>query len=149
MLSSTQKNKIIDSINTAFSKIGYANGTKMPKSDDNREPIAWEMFVAQHMNALANKRKEQAEKMAVVAGVIIDKEKKPRPEGSQDVMYTGESVQVLLRVNTAASRVDITKVIENLLSMGIQADLVRAAVDKATFKNRPAHVFSSLLLTED
>jgi predicted GNAT family acetyltransferase len=146
---SSDKNKLVDKINTAFTNIGRSNGTKLPKSDDNREPIAWELFIAQHLNAIAGKRKEQAEKAAVVAGVITDKEKNPKPEGSTSVEYTGEHVQIMLKVSSAAARVDITKVIEYLLGKGVQAELVRAAVDKATTKNRPAHVFTSVLLTED
>ena len=149
MLSSTQKNKIIDSINTMFSKIGSANGSKMPPSDNNRESVAWELFIAQHLNALAGKRKDQAEKAAVVAEVIVDKEKNPQPEGSSSVVYNGEHVHVMLKVSNAASRVDITKVMTYLLAHDVKPELVRAAVDKATTKNRPAHVFSTVLLTED
>jgi predicted GNAT family acetyltransferase len=149
MLSSTQRNKIVDSINTMFAKIGNANGSKLPPTKDNQEPIAWELFVAQHLNALAGKRKDQAEKAAVRAEVIVDKEKSPQPEGMSTIEYTGEHVQVMLKVSNAASRVDITKVIEYLLGHGVQADIVRTAIDKATTKNRPAHVFSTVLLTED
>jgi hypothetical protein len=121
----------------------------MPPSGDNREPVAWELFVAQHLNALAGKRKDMAEKAAVVAGVIIDKEKNPKPEGSLDVVYSGEHVQVMLKVSNAASRVDITKVMTYLLAHDVKAELVRAAIDQAMTKNRPAHVFSTVLLTED
>jgi hypothetical protein len=149
MLSTTQRNKIIDSINTMFAKIGNANGSKMPPSDDNQEPIAWELFIAQHLNALAGKRKDQAEKAAVRAEVIVDKEKSPQLEGIATVEYTGEHVQVMLKVSNAASRVDITKVMTYLLAHDVKAELVRAAVAQATTKNRPAHVFSTVLLTED
>jgi hypothetical protein len=55
----------------------------------------------------------------------------------------------MLKVSNAASRVDITKVMTYLLAHDVKAELVRAAVDQATTKNRPAHVFSTVLLTED
>jgi len=144
---SSEKNKLIDKINTTFANIGRKNGTTLPPTFDNREPIAWELFVAQHLNAVAAKRKDAAEKAAIAAEVIINKETNPQPEGTKSVEYTGEHVQVILSVSSAASRVDITKVMTYLLGKGVSAELVKEAVDQATTKNRPAHVFSTVLLT--
>ena len=144
---SSERNKLVDKINTTFSNIGRKNGTTLPPTSNNREPIAWELFVAQHLNAVAGKRKDAAEKAAIAAELITDKEKNPQPEGTKTVEFTGEHVQVMLSVSNAASRVDITKVMSYLLGKGVSAELVKAAVDQATTKNRPAHVFSTVLLT--
>jgi hypothetical protein len=144
---SSERNKLVDRLNIAFANIGRKNGTTLPQTQNNREPGAYDLFVAQHLVALANKRKDAAEKAAVQDGVIPDKEKDPRPEGTKEITFTGEHVQVMLSVSTAASRVDITKVMTYLLSRGVSASLVKEAVDLATTKNRPAHVFSTVLLT--
>ena len=148
MLSTTDKNKLIDKINTVFATIGKGNGTRMPTSQDNQEPVAWELFVAKHLDSLAGKRKDAAEKAAVRAEVIVDKETNPQPEGTKTVEYTGENVQVLLSVKTGATRVDASKVHAYLLSKGVDKGLLDDAITHATTKNRPAHEFSAFLLTE-
>jgi hypothetical protein len=149
MLSSSDKNKLIDKINTAFSNIGKSNGTRLPTSSNNRDPIAWDLFVAQHVTSLANKRKEAAERAAVRAGVINDKEKDPRPAGTKDMIYSGEQMAVLLSVNTAAERINAAKVYDYLLDHGVDADLLNKAMLQATTHARPPHVYSAYILTAD
>jgi beta-phosphoglucomutase-like phosphatase (HAD superfamily) len=149
MLSSSDKNKLVDKVNTAFTNIGKSNGTKMPPSTSNTDSYAYDYWVAQQLASLANKRKEQAEKAAVKAGVLLDKEKNPQPEGNKQVVYHGDNVAISLAVSNAAERVNVDKFIEALAEAGISDHVVMAAKDKATSKSRPAHVFTTYLLTND
>jgi hypothetical protein len=148
-LSSRVKNKLIDGINLAFASIGHTAGMKMPKSERNDEPAAWELFVAQHVLSLANKRKDNAEKDAIAAGVIIDKEKNPKPEGTREVIYNGDVVSIALEVRTAATRVSVNVLCDYLSEKGVSQKLLMEAMAFATDKSRAAHVFTTMLITND
>src|SRR5436190_7283082 len=149
MLSSSERNKLTDAVNTKFAAIGKANGTRMPASTSNTDSYAYDLWVAQQLVALANKRKEHAEKEAIKAGVLLDKEKNPQPEGSKQVVYHGDNVAISLAVSNAATRVNVDKVLTYLEGCGISADLLADAKHNASSKSRPAHVFSTYLLTND
>ncbi len=149
MLSSSDKNKLVDKVNTAFTNIGKSNGTKMPPSTSNTDSYAYDYWVAQQLVALANKRKEQAEKAAVKAGVLLDKEKNPQPEGNKQVVYHGDNVAISLAVSNAAERVNADKLIAYLAEHDVDAQLLNDAIANATSKSRPAHVFTTYLLTND
>jgi hypothetical protein len=146
-LSSRVKNKIVDTINTTFATIGNANGMRMPKSSDNREPAAWELYVAHHVLSLATKRKEQAEKAAIAAGVIIDKEKHPRPGGTREVVFNGDVVSVSLEVRQPSERVSAPLLCDYLNNKGVSRQLLDEAVAAVTTTTKPAHVFSTMLIT--
>ena len=149
MLSSSDKNKLVDKVNTAFTNIGKSNGTKMPPSTSNTDSYAYDYWVAQQLASLANKRKEQAEKAAVKAGVLIDKEKNPQPEGNKQVVYHGDNVAISLAVSNAATRVDVDKVVSYLIEKGVSIGIIDCAIAHASSKSRPAHVFTTYLLTND
>jgi hypothetical protein len=149
MLSSSDKNKLVDKVNTAFTNIGKSNGTKMPSSTSNTDSYAYDYWVAQQLVALANKRKEQAEKAAVKAGVLIDKEKNPQPEGSKSVVYNGDIMSISLAVSNAAERVNADKLLAYLAENGVPDDILEEAIAHASSKSRPAHVFTTYLLTND
>src|SRR5206468_147218 len=97
-LTTRAKNTLVDKLNMCFAKLGVANGTAMPKSSSNTEPVAWELWCAHHVLTLANKRKEKAEQAAVKAGVIPDKERNPQPAGTKSVIYNGDVVSIALEV---------------------------------------------------
>lgn len=149
MLSSSDKNKLVDKVNTAFSNIGKKNGTMMPPSDSNLDSYAFDYWIAQQLVALAGKRKEQAEKAAVRAGVLLDKEKDPQPEGSKLVVYNGDHVAISLSVSNSAARVNTDRLVAYLAEHGVDDALLEKAVEHATLKSRPAHVFTSYLLTNN
>jgi hypothetical protein len=149
MLSSHEKNKLVDAVNTAFKKIGMSNGTKMPTSTNNQDTYAYDLWVSQQLVALANKRKLEAEKKAILAGVIFDKEKDPKPEGTKELLFHGDNVSVSVSVNAASNRVDVDKLLAYLEDIGIESIVLDAARARATTKSRPAHVFSTFLLTKD
>ena len=148
-LSSRVKNKLVDSMNVVFTNIGHAAGMKMPKSERNDESAAWELFVAQHLMSMATKRKDTAEKDAIAAGVIIDKEKDPKPEGTREVIYNGDVVSIALEVRAAGSRVAANIMMDYLASKGVSQKLLAEALAAATTKSRPAHVFTTMLITND
>ena len=147
-LSSRGKNKLVDQINTVFKSIGNAAGMKMPRSESNLAPYAWEYWVACHVASLANKRKENAERAAVNAGVLIDKEKNPKPPGTRDVIYH-DDVSIILEVRKPSERVDAEKMIDHLVAAGVKESVARAAKHAATTETRPAHVFTAYLVTEE
>jgi hypothetical protein len=139
----------MDAINTTFASIGNANGMRMPKSDDNRESAAWDLFMAHHLVALAAKRKTVAEQAAVKAGVIIDKEKTPRPAGTREVCFSGNAVSVSLEVRNASPRVDTDKMADYLIAHKVSPALVHDAMVTATSLTKPAHVFTTMLVVSD
>ena len=148
-LSSRAKNKLMDTINTTFASIGASNGTRMPKSTNNREQYAWDLFIGQYLHALAGKRKDAAEKMAIVNGVIFDKDTEPKPAGTQEVVFSGEVVHVNVAVRAGAARVDHKMLVMNLLRLGVKQSVIDEAVAKATVINKSAHVFTSMLVTSE
>jgi hypothetical protein len=148
-LSSKVKNKLVDMMNMSFTNIGHTTGMKMPKSDNNNEHAAWELFVAQHLLSMATKRKDTAEKDAIAAGVIIDKEKAPKPEGTREVIYNGDVVSISLEVRTGGTRVSVNVMSDYLAEKGVPQKLLMEAMAFATSKSRPAHVFTSMLITND
>jgi hypothetical protein len=147
-LTARTKTQLVDKVNTCFTNIGITNGAKMPRSGDNREPIAWELWLGYHLARLASKRKANAEDAAVKAGLILDKEANPRPSGTKEVLFNGELVSISLEVRKASTRVDVDKLIAFLASKKIPAALLTEAVDYATFETRPAHVFDPVLITD-
>lgn len=147
-LSSRTMNTLRDKINISFAEIGVSNGTKMPKSGDNREPIAWELWVAHHLASYADKRKRVAEAAAIKAGVIFDKEKDPKPAGTDAVIYNGEVVSISVLVRQPTTRVDVDKLMAVLKARGVKQKILDEGVEQATVTNRPAHVFNAKLIQD-
>jgi len=150
---SSDKNKLVDKVNTAFANIGKSNGTKMPPSTNNADSYAYDLWVSHQLVSLANKRKELAEKACIKAGIMLDKEKDPRPEGTKEVLFSGDNVAISLNVSGAATRINTDKLLAyldtHLMEIGAPPDLLPDAVKFASSKSRPAHVFSTYLLTND
>jgi len=148
-MQSSDKNKLVDKVNTAFANIGKANGTKMPPSTNNSDSYAYDLWVAHQLVSLANKRKELAEKACIKAGIMLDKEKDPRPEGTKEVLFNGDNVAISLAVSNAAMRINNEKLVAYLAEHGVPGGILDDAIAHATSKSRPAHVFSTYLLTND
>jgi hypothetical protein len=145
-LSSRLKNRLMDAINTSFSTIGHSATTRMPKNTSNKAPYAWEYLISCHLASLANKRKEQAEKAAVKAGVLIDKDKNPQPPGTREVIYN-DDVSITMEVRMPSIRVDVDVMIEYLIEKaGVKETIVYDAEAAATKANKPAHVFTAHLV---
>ena len=147
-MSTRTKNKLTDAVNTCFAKIGTTNGSKMPPSSRNDESIAYELWVAHHLTSLANKRKVAAEALAAREGIINDKERDPRPAGTKEVIYNGDVVSVQLEVRQPATRVDAEKLLDFLTTKGVNLKWLQEARQHASTEMRPAHVFSTMLITD-
>ena len=147
-LSSRVKNKLMDTMNTCFASIGHATGMKMPKCESNLAPIAWEFFVAKHVLSLANKRKENAEKAAIAAGVLFDNEKKPHEPG-RVVAFNGEVVSIMAEIKKPSQRVDIDVFVELLAKEGVKDTIIINARHGATKSSRAAVVFTPYLVTDE
>jgi hypothetical protein len=146
---SSDKNKLVDKVNTAFASIGKGNGTKMPPSTNNADSYAYDLWVSHQLVSLANKRKELAEKACIKAGIMLDKEKDPRPEGTKEVLFSGDNVAISLNVSGAATRINTEKLLAYLVEHGVPNKTLDEAIASASSKSRPAHVFSTYLLTND
>lgn len=150
-LTTTLRNRLIDSINVAFDAIGVDPPTKMPrlKKADNRSPAAWEYFIASHIASRARKRLDVAKAHAIEAGVIFDPTKAPRTEGTNEQVFSGEHVSIWLTVRTAATRVDVDKLCDYLTKNGVKTELVAKAYNQAKYKSSPAHEFKVSLVAND
>ena len=145
MIDHTTAAKLTNAINKAFDKIGKANGTDMPKSPNNADPIAYEYHVASQLERIAKKRRELAEGACIKSGVLFDKEKQPRVSGTKESVFIGDVVVINLEVKGAAARVDAKLLIDELREAGVDGELLDRAVEVSTKHNRPAHQFSTML----
>src|SRR4051812_36130831 len=115
---------LVDKINTCFQNIGSTNGTKMPKSGDNREPIAWEYWLSSHLARYAEKRHKEAEAAAIAEGLIFDKVKNPRPPGTNLSLYTGEVISITVKVSEPQTHVSVTDLVAFLRKKGVKPALL-------------------------
>jgi hypothetical protein len=138
-----------EAINEAFSQIGTAagNGTRMPPSKRNTEPLAWEYFVAAHLNRLAEARKARAIKAAVAAGVMFDPEKQQLPVGSHSLVYAGDVVEIACSVSSPTVRLDGAALVTDLVEAGVKPALLKRLVARHTRENRAPHKFVGTLAT--
>lgn len=150
-LSNTIRNRIVDGINTAFTAIGLSAETKMPraKKGDNQAPIAWELYVSDHLMRLAKARNDAARRQAIDAGIMFDHERNPREPGTNEQLYNGEHVAVWVIVNKGSTRVDYNKMVTYLASHGVNQKVIDGAVLFGTSVTRPAHSFKVALVAPE
>lgn len=148
MLSSVEAAKLINAINVAFDKIGKVNGTAMPKSDNNLDSTAYDLFIADHLARRAKSRKDEAHKNAVNAGVLFDHTKEPREPGNY-ALFSGDIVAFTCNVKSPASFLDAKTLRTLLIKQGMPAELVDKLIAQATSKRAPAHTFTGALMTNN
>jgi hypothetical protein len=148
-LDAARANTKTGAINDAFAAIGTAagNGTSMPRSKKNTEPVAWEYHCASHLARIAEARKAKAIAAAVKAGVMFDPAKQPLPVGSNALVYAGEVVEIACTVGTAATRLDAAAFADDLEKAGVKRALIDRLALKHTIENRAPHKFTSSLVT--
>jgi hypothetical protein len=142
-ITSRAKNKLIADTNEAFSKIGA-----MPvKPATNKEPIAYEYFIANHLAKLAEGRREVAKKSAVDAGILpdVDDPKNQREPGTDEFVYQDNLVIITLNVSKPRIQVDMKELTKQLLAAKVKPDVVDAAIKAASKPTRAGHKFSALL----
>ena len=123
-------------VSTAFSKIGTTNGTSCPSSLDNRATIAHELFVADTLASMATKRKDEAKKAAMSAGLLGE----DYVEGNTQQTYDNEFLTISSKTATASKTIDKTKLMNELVkALGNEkAGKVMELVQK---ENKPATSF--------
>lgn len=123
-------------ISNAFQKIGNNNGTSCPSSLDNRATIAHELFVADTLASMATKRKDEAKKAAMSAGILGE----DYIEGSTVQTYDNEFLNISAKTATASQTIDKTQLMNELSkALGtVKALEVMQAVQKT---NKPATSF--------
>jgi hypothetical protein len=145
-LSSNRLNAIRSKVDAAWLAIWEI---KHPPSKRNDASIAWEYWLASFLSSAAEKKRRAVEKEAIKAGVLIDKEKKPEPVGTDRVVYPGDIVNIRLEVREGRTSIDANKMAEYLVSKGVKQKLVEDAMNHAEVKTRPAHVFTATIPVVD
>ena len=149
-LSSRLKNRLMDAINMSFANIGNQKPTLPPRSSENTASIAWDLFVSNHLLALAKKRKDVAHSNAVRAGIIFDHIRQPRTPDDSGMIYTGDQVGVYLVVRNPGKRVNVDKLRDMLIhTWKIDESVIDTAIHNATEESKPAHEFKVSLITDD
>ena len=145
-LTSKAKNRLIADINNLFSLIG----TKLPaRSGNNKEPVAYEYFIASHLAKLAEGRREAALKAAVAEGVIPDvtDPANQREPGTDEFIFNGELVTIMLNVAKPRTQVDMKALSSYLIEQKVKPAVVNAAIEAASKPTRAGHKFTSMLNT--
>jgi hypothetical protein len=120
-------------LSSAFSKIGNLNGTSCPSSTDNRATIAHELFVADALASMASKRKDEAKKAAIEAGILGG----DYVEASTVQVYDNEFVSISAKTATASETLDKVKLFSELIKE-LGADKASMILAAASKKNKPA-----------
>lgn len=111
----------LDTIATAFNKIGKTNGTTMPKSGTgNHDPAAWELFIAKTLERLAKQRKDMAQQQAMAEGLLGNTSPQP---GTKETTYAGV-VTITRSVSSPRSTLDTAKLRSNLSRAGMDSQTI-------------------------
>ena len=145
MLSSAQAAIVNNTIAGQLNEVGREG---MPRSGNNGESYAWDYFIATKIEKFGKAKKEAAQKAAIKNGVMFDHEKSPRPPGTDEAIYSGDVVSIRCAVKNAASKVDVTKLRQLLISRGlVSGSTLDALIEQVTTKNREPHTFTCELHT--
>jgi hypothetical protein len=136
-----------EEFNQAFAVIGLTGNTRMPRSKQHNEPVAWEYHVASHLKRIAEARREKAAKAAVAAGVMFDPADQPLPIGTNSLVYAGDVVEISVKVTTPSAKFDIKRFVEDLQQAGVSVVLLNRLLAKHTSENRAPHAFTSTIVT--
>jgi hypothetical protein len=132
----------------AFTAIGHAAGTLMPRSiNKTTEPLAWEVFAAKLLEKTAAARTKKAVKAAVTGGVLFDHSAHPEPIGTNRVVYDGDVIRIDLEVGTPGTRLDVDALIPALVKAGLRLDRVNELINRHTVENAAPHKFVASLAT--
>ncbi len=148
MLTTDAANAKTESLNKSFADIGgKADGTSMPRSRGNLEPLAWDVFCAKHLKRLADAREKKAVAAAVKAGVMFDPEKQPAPVGTAALVYAGDVIEIGVEVTTPRTRLETDELFADLVKTGVPQKTLDRLVAKHTHDNRAPHKFTATLVT--
>jgi hypothetical protein len=138
---------IMNKIKNGFDALGKKNGTAAPQSANNLESIAWDYHVASELSRMAEARKRSATAAAVKAGVLIDPATEPRDPGTNEILFSGEHVQVQVSVRSPTTSYNIDAISSSLVRQGVSTDVVTNAIIDGTRQNRAPHTFKTIVLS--
>lgn len=147
MLDAVSATKKIAAVNEEYHLIGRANGTRMPRSSKASDKIAWEYHIASHLARIAEARRERAHRDAVKLGVLFDHTKAPLPQGTEQVVYAGDVVEIAVKVTTPADRLDPTELGVALVKVGVPMRTVEKVFRQCTHQTAAPHRFVSSIVT--
>jgi len=148
MLTQRARNKLHDDMNVSFDDIGK----KLPiRSKSNSEAAAWEYYVASYLSKRAADRRKAALQLAQDAGVIFDSDDPDlqREPGTNEPVYMGELVTVMLQVSKPRVLLDQKALVNALLKRGVAKHVIGEAIDTASKDSKPGHQFTASLLTKE
>ena len=126
---------VIGNLAKSFNKIGTANGTARPQSDDNRFGLAFEYYIADRLASIAGKRKEQAKAACKSAGLLGDEDTfKP---GNTVQVYDNEHLTINAKTANPANRIDPTE-LQNVLIRELGEVKALKLIMAATKQNKAA-----------
>ena len=134
-------------------KKGVAHvANKLPdsfKGVSNSEYIALELYFSKELLKQAEERNKLAIQSAIEAGVMFDHKIEPRADGTNEIIYPGKHVSVLLTVKTGSVRMDKNAFISALIKRGVNTKIITAAETEATTRATGAHTFTPTLNVTD
>lgn len=136
---------IKDQLRNSFDNIAK----DMPKfkiEAGNRDPIAYELFVAQFLFKCAETRKDRALATAMEANLIFDHKANPSNELGTRNLYNSELVSVDVEVKKGAARIDPKAFAAALIARKVDIADVQAAQATATKYNANSHSFVATLV---
>lgn len=142
-----------DALIVTFRGIGKEDGSAMPRwtGDKAKQPAgeaAWEYHVSTQLAKIATKRRDDAIKAAVKAGVMFDHEKDPQPAGTQRVVYSGPIVEISVKVGESGRvGIDFPAFVDSLVKAKVDPRLIERLRVKHRTETRPSHEFRSSLVT--
>lgn len=149
MLQSKVVSAIAVRMRKMFSNIGHTNGTAMPETKNNRDPLAWEMYLSHDLASIAEARKKAAIQACINAGMMFDHKEHPEPMGTSRTVYSGEHMVITLRVNSAAPRFDSAKLKGVMLRHKISSQVADSVYKECLVDGSPAHIFRAMPITGD
>jgi hypothetical protein len=145
-LDTIEANTLTGPITDAFTAIGRTDATKMPPTKRNTEPLAWEYHVASVLLRLAEARKKKALAATIKGGVLFDHEKLPKAPGTNEVVYSGNIVEISVAVTTASASLDTDGFVDALEKTGVKRAVLDRLLGVHTTANRAPHKFTSALV---
>jgi hypothetical protein len=121
----------------------------LPSSGTNRGAIALQYWFFNWMTKQLDGKLKRVTKEAITSGVIFDHKKSPLPPQTQKLVYSDDTVHISVTVNAAATRVDWSSVVQELVDRKLVSQSeIDELVSAHTKENAPAHKFTSFLATD-
>ena len=136
---------IKDELRKAFEKIGFTI-PPIKISPGNRDPIAYELFVAQFLEDCAKTRKERALAKAIEHNIAFDHKVHPSNDLGIYNLYNSELVSVDVEVKRGAQRIDPKAFAAALIAQKVDVSIVQSAQITATKYNANSHSFRATLV---